>query len=367
MQSEQRRILYIVLIAIVVVLAIVLGLVFGLRKSDDDEKNTQPEIDVMNSYDNTDELIKRFPVINNTTVLPGIEEHIQNRLLTGFENWNRGFDTWKAWGNILYTKDSIYNVHGARLSLAHYQEAMDISLKQTIILMGDFHNMLISDEYCGIHYDFYSGPSKDNLRKSKVMEFVKFKEHGTDSNPDTRVEEGWGSVKDSSYDGLIHFQKEEKSKQEEQDNYNLNYEIPNKEDLKEKYIIKYNTTYRDANADTILNIILQGFESWNKQDTIIYFDWVDKNFDANATSSSLKEIERNMTQYKEEIAELFQNYTITKLYFDNFLIRDNWAAIHYRYRREDKKGNDKYVGDRMEFFKFEEKEGDLKIMANWVQ
>ena len=320
----------------------------------------------MNSYDNTDELIKRFPVINSTTVLPGMEEHIQNRLLTGFENWNRGFDAWKAWGNILYTNESIYNVHGARLSLAHYQAAMDISLKQTTILMGDFHNMLISDEYCGIHYDFLSGTSKDNLRKSKVMEFVKFKEYGNDTNPDTRVEEGWGSTKDTSYYGLINFQKEEKAEQERQDNYNLNYEIPNKIDLKEKYIIKYPTTYRDANAEKILDIILRGFDSWNAGISS-YTTWVDSNYDINAKSSSLDEIERNMTQYKEEITELFKNETITKLYFDNILIRENWAALHYRYSREIIETNVKSVGDRMQFLKFEEKDGILKIAASWIQ
>ena len=98
----------------------------------------------MDSYDNTDELIKKYKVLNPTTVNEGIEKRIQNRLLTGFENWNRGFKTWKEWGNILYIPASIYNVHGARLSLASYQNAMDRTLKQTIIYMGDFHNMLIT-------------------------------------------------------------------------------------------------------------------------------------------------------------------------------------------------------------------------------
>ena len=131
MKPEHRRILYIVLVVSLVVIAIVLGLVFGLRKSDDKGNGPTDEdkVDVLNLYNNTAELIKKYPVINNTTVLPGLEERIQNRLLTGFENWNRGFKTWKAWGNILYTNDSIYNVHGARLSLAHYQDAMDVSLK----------------------------------------------------------------------------------------------------------------------------------------------------------------------------------------------------------------------------------------------
>ena len=108
----------IIIVSVVVgvsVVALVLGLVLGLRKKDKEDDL------ILNSYDNTDELIKKYPVNNPTTVLEGIEKKIQNRLLTGFENWNRGFKAWKAWGNILYTKDSIYNVHGARLTLAQYQ------------------------------------------------------------------------------------------------------------------------------------------------------------------------------------------------------------------------------------------------------
>ena len=257
MKPEHRRILYIVLICTVCVLALVFGLVFGLRKNNEEVPNTDKEekdeeIDVLNSYNNTKELIKKYPVINNTTVLPGLEEKIQNRLLTGFENWNRGFKTWKAWGNILYTNDSIYNVHGARLSLAHYQAAMDISLKQAKILMGDFHNMLITDDFTAIHYDFIT--EKEGSRTvGKVMEFVKFKDYGNELG--TRVVEGWGSTKDNSYYGLIQFQKEEKEEQERQDNYNLNYVIPEKEDLKEKYPIKYKTSYIDENSDDILKII----------------------------------------------------------------------------------------------------------------
>ena len=120
------KITIIIIVCVVAIAALVLGLVLGLKKKDDNDS----KIKVLNSYDNTDELIKVYPVINPTYVSDGIEKNIQNRLLTGFENWNRGFDTWKAWGNILYTEDSIYNVHGARLSLASYQAAMDVSLKQ---------------------------------------------------------------------------------------------------------------------------------------------------------------------------------------------------------------------------------------------
>jgi len=369
MKPEHRRILYIVLICTVCVLALVFGLVFWLRKKDEEVPNTDKEekdeeIDVLNSYNNTKELIKKYPVINNTTVLPGLEEKIQNRLLTGFENWNRGFKTWKAWGNILYTNDSIYNVHGARLSLAHYQAAMDISLKQAKILMGDFHNMLITDDFTAIHYDFIT--EKEGSRTvGKVMEFVKFKDYGNELG--TRVVEGWGSTKDNSYYGLIQFQKEEKEEQERQDNYNLNYVIPEKEDLKEKYPIKYKTSYIDENSDDILKIILEGFDSWNKGISY-YIDFVEKNYHENATSSSLDERERTMEQYKNEIKELFDKEFIEKLYFDNILIRENWAALHYRYRKEDKSNKEKSVGDRMQFLKFEQNEdGNLIISASWTQ
>ena len=366
MQPEQKKILYITLIVVIIVLAIVLGLVFGLRKSEEEKKQTpdkeDDKIDVLNLYNNTAELIKLFPVINNTTVLPDIEEKIQNRLLTGFVNWNRGFKTWKAWGNILYTNESIYNVHGARLSLAHYQAAMDISLQQADIQMGAFHNMLITGNFCAIHYDFTT-----KGKTSKVMEFVRFTDYGSETNPDTRVVEGWGSTKDDSYYGLINFQgKEEREEQEKQNKFNLDYQIPTTDNLTEKYNITYPTKYLDENADDIFQILLKGFDEWN-EGASNYIQWVNEYFAENATSSSLDERVRNMDQYKSEINERFQKEKITKLYFDNVLIRENWAALHYRFRTENLKSTNKTVGDRMEFYKFQEIEGNLKIVANWIQ
>ena len=308
----------------------------------------------MDSYDNTDELIKKYKVLNPTTVNEGIEKRIQNRLLTGFENWNRGFKTWKEWGNILYITTSIYNVHGARLSLASYQAAMDVSLKQATIIMGDFHNMLIIDNFCAIHYDFIS-----NGKKSKVMEFVRFDEkpeHGT------YVYEGWGSTKDDSYYGLKYFQADkEKGEEETQINDLLSYQIPSNGDLKTKYQIEYTTTYT-AEEEKKLEIILEGFDSWNNG-IEAYKTWVDKAYDKNAKSSGLNEIERTMDEYKEEMEQLCNEKTIKKLKFDNVLIREDWAAIHYRYRIEEQN----YVGDRMQFLKFQEKDGALKIVASWIQ
>ena len=354
----------IVLISVVVLAALVLGLVFGLSKDHNKDKDKdEDDPDIVNSYDNTDELIEKYKVMNPTVVREGIEKRIQNRLLTGFENWNRGFKAWKAWGNILYTNESIYNVHGCRLTLEHYQQAMDISLQQANIIMGDFHNMLITDNYCGIHYDFVT-----NGRKSRVMEFVRFKEYGEPLG--TRVSEGWGSTKDTSYDGLKNFQGDDESRvQEEQIFFVQNYQIPSNEtDLKKKYPIKYKTEYIDDNAEDILKIILEGYDAWNKGIND-YKDWVTNNYDSTANSSSLDERDRTRDEYIKEMEDLCNNYEIKKKYFDNILIRGNWAALHYRYTREPKPltGENIYVGDRMQFLKFEEKNGVLKITNSWIQ
>ena len=127
MEPKTKRIVHILLIVgviLIVVIAITLAIVLSSKDDSEPKKEEEEVIDIVNSYNNTEELIKKFPVENPTSVKKDLEEKIQNRLLTGFENWNRGFKAWKAWGEILYTKESIYNVHGARLTLAHYKDPM---------------------------------------------------------------------------------------------------------------------------------------------------------------------------------------------------------------------------------------------------
>jgi len=351
-----KTILIVSIVSGVIVIALTSGLVLGLKNTPSKYNDSEEEHVVLNSYDNTEELIKKYQVINPTTVNEGTEKRIQNRLLTGFENWNRGFKTWKEWGNILYITESIYNVHGARLSLADYQRAMDVSLQRATIIMGDFHNMLIIDNFCAIHYDFIS-----NGRKSKVMEFVEFNE---DSTHGTYVKEGWGSVKDDSYYGLKYFQSDkEKGEEETQTSRLQNLAVP-------KFIEKkdvYNSGYTDEQNQK-LEIILEGFDMWN-EGIDAYLDWVDEAYDKDAKSSGINEVERTMEQYKEEMEQLFNEKTIKKIDFDKILIREDWAAIHYRYRNESGTDNpsEKYVGDKMQFLKFQEKDGALKIVASWIQ
>ena len=75
--------------------------------------SSEDEVDILNSYNNTDELIKKFPVMYPTTVKPGLERNIQNRLLTGFENWNRGYEGIEATklgklGEIFFTLRTLF-------------------------------------------------------------------------------------------------------------------------------------------------------------------------------------------------------------------------------------------------------------------
>ena len=374
MDVKKKRIIHIsIIVGIIVLVALIVTLVVVLSSKEDkqeepekksEEKEKEEEVDIVNSYNNTDELIKKYPVVNPTTVKAGLEEKIQNRLLTGFENWNRGFKAWKAWGNILYTQDSIYNVHGARLTLAQYQDSMDVTLKQTNILMGAFHNMLICDEFTAIYYDIITIRGNNRVNGT-VMEFVKFKDY--EGELGTRVVEGWGSTKDNSYDGMLNFQgPEEKKVQQEQLDYMLKYEIPETDNLREKYLIKNPTNYTDDNAEKILDIILKGFDSWNNGISE-YLNWLSIGYDENAISCSLKSKNRTMSEYKEEMKALVEKENIKKIYFDNILIRDNWAALHYRYKNENLSTKEITAGDRMQFLKFEQKGDDLKIVASWIK
>ena len=92
--------------------------------------------------------------------------------------------------------------------------------------------------------------------------------------------------------------------------------------------------------------------------------WVEENFYENATSK-YGYTDRNMTQYKAAINKLFAEQNVTKLYLDNLLVRDDWVAIHYRYRSLNKQNTKVTFGDRMEFFKFDNE--TLRIVGNWIK
>ena len=373
MEDNKKRNLQIIIIVAIFLaaFALTLGLVFGL-KSDDKEKkdlryitNGKDDVEIINSYNNTDELIAEFPVTNNVTVLDGIEKNIQNRLLTGFANWNKGFKAWKKWGDILYTNASIYNVNGAHLTLAQYQAAMNVALNRSKIDLGQFHNMIINGNYTAIYYDdyHYDGEVKT---PGTVMEFVRFKDYGPELG--TRVVVGWGGTKGNAYDSMRTFQGDQQRMiQDEQINLLLHYQIPTTGTLREKYPILFPVEYlNNTIADKYIDIILEGFDKWNT-DIDDYINWIGTRYTTNASSKGLEDNERNMSSYKEAMKELNSNYDIKKLYFDNILIRDDWAALHYRYRRVNRADNTTYVGDRMQFLKFVEEDGNYKIETSYIK
>lgn len=121
-----------------------------------------------------------------------MEEAIKDRLLNGFKNWNGGYDCWLEWCNTLYEPDSHYNVNGKRLTLQEYKDMMKEFLSNYDIKMGEFQNMLIEDDWCGIRYKCYHINRRTNEKiEQESFEFVHFKD-----NPEpigVRVIEGWAT------------------------------------------------------------------------------------------------------------------------------------------------------------------------------
>ena len=230
--------------------------------------------------------------------------------------------------------------------------------------------MIINGEYTAIFYD--DCKIKDGKEeKGTVMEFVWFKDYGKELG--TRVAVGWGGTKGNSFNSMRVFQgDEERMVQDEKIQLLLNYQIPEIENLSEKYPILYPTEYLDKDkendkANKFINIILEGFDKWNSDDVEEYIEWLSTGYFEDALSYGIGGEKRNMEEYKEAMRKLAQDQDIKKLYFYNILIRDDWAAIHYQYRTEDLTTHKKDVGDRMQFLKFKEEGSRYKIEASWTK
>ena len=321
----------------------------------------EAEDGIVNSYDNTEILSKKFPVEHPTTILPGMETAIQNRLLNGFENWNRGFDAWKAWGDILYTPDSMYNVHGVRLTLPEYQQAMHLTLRNNVIQMGKFRNMIINDNWVAIHYDIATiNRETGESKPGSVMEFVEFENY--DEGLGTRVVEGWAGTKGKDYEGLLRLlTPEEREEQKKAREEILSREIPEIDVLAVRYPVKHPTSVRTALGREIRQAILLDFDCWNKG----YDQWetwamrtLSEDFVCHTDFG-----DASREQYLDASRVWFDEKQSKRLYFDNLLVRDNWAAIQYRivYTKNGVK-EDKSM---MQFFRFVEEEDGVKLVECW--
>jgi len=324
---------------------------------------TAASADFVNSYDNTAELSAKYPVMNPTPVNTELGGKIQNRLLSGFENWNRGYEAWKAWGDILYTKDSIYNVHGVRLTLPEYQASMNATLGQLNIQMGNFENMIICDDWAAIHYDI-STTVKGKTSPGSVMEFVHFKDYGDPLG--VRVKEGWGGPKDSSFESMSMFQTEEEKKtQQEALKETADYQIPDTDDLEKKYPVKNPTKDNSSMADGIRKAILEDFDSWNQG----YDQWsanADNFYTSNAVLTAGGKA-MTLDEFRTSVKETDKSTDTRKLYFDNMLISGDWAAIHYRYTSEDLTTKEKTAGDAMQFLHFVKEDNQVRVDKSWAK
>ena len=118
------------------------------------------------------------------------ENAIRERFEQGFKNWNNGYDAWLDWCETLYEPDAHYNVYSDRLTLQQYKDMMGQLFQAYDIELGEFHNMIVENEWGAIRYVVYIIDKRTGERiKQNTMEFVKFKE-----NPEpigVRVVDGW--------------------------------------------------------------------------------------------------------------------------------------------------------------------------------
>lgn len=122
------------------------------------------------------------------------QEQIKDRLLNGFQNWNKGKETWLKWCDTLYEPDAMYNIQvngpQTRLTLQQYKDVCCAFMDGFDLELGEFKNMIIKDDWCAIFYLVHVTNKKTGEKfLQHTMEFVHFKE-----NPDpigARVIEGW--------------------------------------------------------------------------------------------------------------------------------------------------------------------------------
>ena len=272
----------------------------------------------------TDELLEKFPIEYQTPAETELSKKIQNRMLNGFNRWNMGYDAWEHWGEVLYHDDSIYNVNGVKLTLDEYQTAMDMSLKKLDIQMGQFTNMVLVDDWMAIQYDIVNIDRKTGeAHPGTTMEFAKFGDYG---ELGAKVDEGWGGVKNESYDGTMHFQTEEEQKAQKEFMDELcNTKLADTDDLEEKYPVVYPTTIDTEIGQYIKTAILNDFENWN-QGYDAWNTWTDS-FYKNNVEMTYKGEEVSLDDYKKIVKKDIDSTQRVRI--NNILVSEDWAAIHF--------------------------------------
>ncbi len=303
----------------------------------------------------TDELLETFPIEYQTPAETELSQKIQNRMLNGFNRWNMGYDAWEHWGEVLYHDDSIYNVNGVKLTLQEYQQAMDVSLKSLDIQMGTFKNMILVDDWMAIQYDIVNiDRETGEEHPGTTMEFAKFGDYG---ELGAKVDEGWGGVKNDSYAGTMYFQTEEEQKaQQEFMDELIATELPDTDNLEEKYPVVYPTTIDTELGEKMKTAILNDFENWN-QGYDSWSTWTDSFYTDDVSMNYLGD-DTTLEDYKNVVKDQIDNTQRVRI--NNILVSEDWAAIHFWTVTENEDGT-KDADNHMQFLHFVENGDDVQV------
>lgn len=303
----------------------------------------------------TEELLERFPITYETPAETEMAKKIQNRMLNGFNTWNLGYDAWEHWGEVLYSEDSIYNVHGAHLTLAEYQASMNAALQATDIQMGQFRNMILSGDWAAIRYDTsMTNRQSGETTYSPVTEFVRFADFGEKG---AKVDEGWGGVRDASMQGMLYFMtEEERAYQKELDDAILDIVLPETDNLEEKYPITYPTDLSTDMAKAIKEIILSEFEAWNDG---TWDTWADQ-YCTESIVYTLDNKDLTLEEAKTALTQKIADLNAQRVRLDNLIVSGDWAGVHYWNVITDENGAAQPM-DTMAFMHFVNTDDGVKV------
>lgn len=310
----------------------------------------------------TEELLKTFPIIFQTKAPTDLAKKFQNRMLNGFNTWNKGYDAWEHWGEVLYHKDSLYNVHGVHFTLEEYQKSMNVALSATDIQMGDFQNMIFSDDWTAIRYETVNIDRKTGERTpADVTEFVRFGDFGERG---AKVEEGWGGVKCETFTGMSYFQTEEERQAERKFLDELiAIQLKDTDNLEEKYPVYFPTSLDEKYGVQMKEIILKDFENYNNGYES-YSQWIDELLTEDAVFD-LRRNKFNRAELKEAIKQDFASSPV-RVRINNILTSEDWTAVHF-WEVVTLEDGTKDVNNHMHFYHFVETINGLKVDKAWAR
>lgn len=140
----------------------------------------------------TETLLKKCPITFQTPAESAEEKGIQNRMLNGFNCWNKGYDAWAQWTDAFFTKDIAYGYNDDNFDLAGLRANAKALLQVKDIRRVKVYNILTGGNWAAIH-SWHVVTAKDGSRD--VFDSMAFY-HFTEADGDLRVDQCW--IKENS-------------------------------------------------------------------------------------------------------------------------------------------------------------------------